>query len=86
SEEIEQVENPNEQNKHKTIKNSAKKRLQQNRAGQQKKPIWEHFKTVGITKSGHTGGQCSYCLQIWKQAKARNLEDHIAIYCKKAPA
>jgi hypothetical protein len=55
------------------------------KSGRKKKLVWDHFEVSGVYKSGHTGAKCLYCLKDWKNAKAMDLEDHIATQCKKVP-
>lgn len=56
------------------------------KSGRKKKLVWDYFEVSGVYKSGHTGAKCLYCLKTWKNAKAMDLEDHIATQCKKVPA
>ncbi|RHZ81076.1 hypothetical protein Glove_123g132 [Diversispora epigaea] len=56
------------------------------KSGRKKKTIWEHFESLGLYKSGHTGAKYLYCLKTYKNAKPTDLEDHIANQCPKVTA
>jgi hypothetical protein len=53
--------------------------------GPKKKPVWQHFDTVGNKIDGHQGCKCKYCRWTQKIGKPSLMEAHLALKCLSVP-
>jgi hypothetical protein len=53
--------------------------------GPKKRPVWQHFDSIGLKDSGHQGCKCKYCNWSQKKGKPSLMEAHLALNCYKVP-
>src|SRR5271170_4320247 len=76
---------PNDESNISFLSSSPNDSASNSKVGPKKKPVWQHFDTIGSKTDGHQGCKCKYCKWSQKKGKSSIMEAHLALKCLSVP-